>query len=167
MKTLLTGACGFIGSRLAKTLQEQKNDGLILSDASSHRSRACFQGLEGFPFEDREQLLGRLDSLKDVSGVYHLGACTDTGVSDETFRREARRFNGFVDGLNDNQSVTSFDPSSQLCDGSLCHAYLQNVGLAYFNGDHLSVRGASAIFSPLADRLYGRPGSNASSASFP
>jgi len=85
MKTLLTGACGFIGSRLAKTLQEKKNDELILSDAPSHRSRACFQGLGGLPFEDREKLLDRLDSLQDISGVFHLGACTDTGVSDEAY----------------------------------------------------------------------------------
>jgi ADP-L-glycero-D-manno-heptose 6-epimerase len=85
MKFLLTGACGFIGSRLAQSLMGLKNDGLILSDASSHRSRACFQGLDQIPFEDREHLLGRLDDLKDVTGVFHLGACTDTGVSDEAY----------------------------------------------------------------------------------
>ena len=85
MKVLLTGACGFIGSRLAKSLQERKSDDLILSDATDHRARSCFHGLENVSFEDRSKLLDRLDSLKGVSGVYHLGACTDTGVSDEAY----------------------------------------------------------------------------------
>jgi ADP-L-glycero-D-manno-heptose 6-epimerase len=85
MKTLLTGACGFIGSRLAKSLQELKKDGMILSDAPDHRSRACFHCLENIPFEDRSNLLVRLDGLKDVDCVCHLGACTDTGVSDEAY----------------------------------------------------------------------------------
>jgi ADP-L-glycero-D-manno-heptose 6-epimerase len=85
MKLLLTGACGFIGSRLVKTLQAETKCDLVLSDATPHRSRACFQGLERLPFEDRTQLLDRLESLKDVTGVYHLGACTDTGVSDEAY----------------------------------------------------------------------------------
>jgi ADP-L-glycero-D-manno-heptose 6-epimerase len=85
MKVLLTGACGFIGSRLAKSLQEQKTDDLILSDAPEHRSRVCFHGLENVSFEDRSKLLDRLESFKGVSGVYHLGACTDTGVTDEAY----------------------------------------------------------------------------------
>lgn len=85
MKILLTGACGFIGSRLASTIRSAGDDTLVLADAPDHRSRACFRGLEDLPFEDRSNLLSRLDSLSDVGGVFHLGACTDTGVSDEAY----------------------------------------------------------------------------------
>jgi len=85
MKILLTGACGFIGSRLATTLKGRGQGDLILSDAPQHRSRACFKGLESLPFEDRAQLLSKLDSLSGVGAVLHLGACTDTGVSDEEY----------------------------------------------------------------------------------
>lgn len=82
MSLLVTGTCGFIGSRLAKTLLANGRKDLVLSDSALHRSRACFAGLEGLPFVDREVLPARFDSLRDVEGVLHLGACTDTGQTD-------------------------------------------------------------------------------------
>ncbi len=85
MKILLTGACGFIGSRLARFLLERGADDLMLVDACSHRERACFRGLEGVPFTDRADLLDRLPSLSGFDAVAHLGACTDTGVTDEVY----------------------------------------------------------------------------------
>jgi ADP-L-glycero-D-manno-heptose 6-epimerase len=85
MKILLTGACGFIGSRLTRILLERGDTDLMLVDAHSHRDRSCFHGLEGIPFTDRADLLDRLPSLDGFDAVAHLGACTDTGVSDEAY----------------------------------------------------------------------------------
>jgi ADP-L-glycero-D-manno-heptose 6-epimerase len=82
LSLLVTGPCGFIGSRLAKTLVLTGRKDLILSDSTEHRSRACFAGLESLPFIDREGLPEKFDTLSNVEGVIHLGACTDTGQTD-------------------------------------------------------------------------------------
>jgi ADP-L-glycero-D-manno-heptose 6-epimerase len=85
MRILLTGACGFIGSRLARHFLGSGEDDLLLVDARSHRERVCFHGLESVPFTDRTELLSRLPSFSGFEAVVHLGACTDTGVTDEAY----------------------------------------------------------------------------------
>lgn len=86
MSLLITGAYGFIASRLVHTLLEQGQKDLILVDSPEYRSiRACVKGLESLPFINRENFLDDLSKLKNISAILHLGACTDTGNHDEAY----------------------------------------------------------------------------------
>jgi ADP-L-glycero-D-manno-heptose 6-epimerase len=86
MSLLITGAYGFIGSRLAHTLLEKGQKDLVLVDKTDYRSsRACVKGLESLLFIDREKLFNELPKLKNITAVIHLGACTDTGNHDEAY----------------------------------------------------------------------------------
>ena len=85
MSILITGAYGFIGSRLAKSLLAQGRRDLILSDKPEYlSSRPCAKGLESLPTQDREKLFDALPVL-GVTSILHLGACTDTGNHDEAY----------------------------------------------------------------------------------
>lgn len=86
MSLLITGACGFIGNRIVRTLLQQGKTDLILVDAPSYlHTRACAKGMDGLPFIDRAELFDRLPGLAGVDAVLHLGACTDTGQTDEAY----------------------------------------------------------------------------------
>ncbi len=86
MGLLITGAYGFIASRLSHFLLKTGHSDLILCDKKDYlSSRSCVKGLEKIPFIDRSELLDRLPQLKDVTSVIHLGACTDTGNHDEAY----------------------------------------------------------------------------------
>lgn len=86
MSLLITGAYGFIGSRLARTLLESGKEDLILVDKPEYRLvRSCVKGLESLPFIDREKLFRELPGLAGVDAVVHLGACTDTGNHDHDY----------------------------------------------------------------------------------
>ena len=86
MSLLITGACGFIGNRIVRTLLQQGKTDLILVDAPSYlHTRACAKGMDGIPFIDRAELFDRLPGLAGVDVVLHLGACTDTGQTDEAY----------------------------------------------------------------------------------
>jgi ADP-L-glycero-D-manno-heptose 6-epimerase len=89
MSLLITGAYGFIASRLAHALLQRGKKDLVLVDHPDYRlERDCAKGLESLPFLDRALLWKELPALKGVEAVLHLGACTDTGNHDETFMRE-------------------------------------------------------------------------------
>jgi len=86
MSLLVTGACGFIGNRIVRTLLQQGRTDLILVDALSYlHTRDCAKGMAGLPFIDRAELFDRLPGLAGVDEVLHLGACTDTGQTDEAY----------------------------------------------------------------------------------
>src|SRR3989338_7716527 len=86
MSLLVTGACGFIGNRIVRTLLQQGKTDLILVDAPSYlHTRDCAKGMDGLPFIDRAELFDRLPGLAVVDAVLHLGACTDTGQTDEAY----------------------------------------------------------------------------------
>jgi ADP-L-glycero-D-manno-heptose 6-epimerase len=86
MSLLITGAYGFIASRLAHALFSQGRKDLILVDEPQYRSsRHCVRGLESLPILDRAKLFDELPQLKGVTAVIHLGACTDTGNHDEAY----------------------------------------------------------------------------------
>jgi len=86
MSLIITGAYGFIGSRLAHYLLEKGQKDLVLVDADASRSdRSCVKGLENLPFIDLEKLFDELPKLKDVTAIVHLGACTDTGNHDQAY----------------------------------------------------------------------------------
>ncbi len=86
MSLLVTGACGFIGHRIVQTLLHQGRKDLILVDAGKYlHTRDCAKGLARLPFIDRADLFDRLPGLMGVDAVLHLGACTDTGHTDESY----------------------------------------------------------------------------------
>ncbi len=86
MSLVLTGAYGFIGSRLARALLDKGREDLLLVDHHPYlASRSCARGLDTIPFIDRSKFLGELPSLKGVEAVLHLGACTDTGNHDQAY----------------------------------------------------------------------------------
>ena len=86
MSLLVTGACGFIGNRIVRTLLQQGKKELILVDARTYlHTRDCAKGMDGLPFIDRADLFDRLPGLAGVDAVLHLGACTDTGQTDESY----------------------------------------------------------------------------------
>ena len=91
-----------------------------------------------------------------MAGLYldHNQDLSSIGVSSAKFYAESKRYNDFVDSMEKGSNVIAFNPASKLCDDLICHAYLQNVGVLYFNEDHLSIKGASVVFSPLADEIY-------------
>lgn len=86
MSLLITGACGFIGNRIVRALLQQGKTDLILVDARTYlHTRDCAKGMDGLPFLDRAELFDKVPGLTGVDGVLHLGACTDTGQTDEAY----------------------------------------------------------------------------------
>jgi ADP-L-glycero-D-manno-heptose 6-epimerase len=86
MSIIVTGAYGFIGARVAKTLLAQGQKDLILVDKADYaKTRGCAAGLEPLTFIDRENFLEKLPHLNHVAAVIHLGACTDTGNHDKVY----------------------------------------------------------------------------------
>jgi ADP-L-glycero-D-manno-heptose 6-epimerase len=86
MSLLVTGACGFIGNRIVRALLQQGKQDLMLVDARAYlKTRDCAKGLEHLPFIDRAELFDKLPDLRGVDSVLHIGACTDTGQTDESY----------------------------------------------------------------------------------
>jgi len=58
----------------------------------------------------------------------------------------------FLDQLSERTNAARFRPADAVCNESLCPTYLPNVGVLYFNGNHLSLTGARLAMArfPLA-----------------
>jgi ADP-L-glycero-D-manno-heptose 6-epimerase len=84
MYTIVTGAAGFIGSRLIEGLNRRGITDIIAVDNLTHSDR--FRNLakcEIADYLDQSQLSGALERLSgDVDAVFHQGACSDTMESD-------------------------------------------------------------------------------------
>jgi len=86
MSLMVTGAYGFIASRLVRALLDKGQKDLILVDNPAYGSqRECAKGLENLPFIDREKLFAELPKIQNLTAILHLGACTDTGNHDEVY----------------------------------------------------------------------------------
>lgn len=84
--TIVTGAAGFIGRNTVAELNARGNTDLILVDHLGTDEK--WQNLLGLRYEDLispDALLARLDSLKDVDAIIHLGACSATTERDADF----------------------------------------------------------------------------------
>jgi len=92
MLTVVTGAAGFIGSRLALALNRAGIGEILavdnLADGSKSRNLA---GLEIADYLDKREFLAQLESGRldgSIDSVLHMGACTDTMKTDGRYMME-------------------------------------------------------------------------------
>ncbi|HET7363613.1 MAG TPA: ADP-glyceromanno-heptose 6-epimerase [Burkholderiales bacterium] len=87
---IVTGAAGFIGSRLVRGLNRRGVSEIIAVDNLAHGDK--FKNLadcEIADYVDQAQLAGRLESLEGaVEAVFHQGACSDTLETDGRYMME-------------------------------------------------------------------------------
>jgi ADP-L-glycero-D-manno-heptose 6-epimerase len=80
---IITGAAGFIGANLAQRLAAQGHELLLVDHPLTAAKAANWVGLEHFRFCTHERLLTWLDRTpRRPTGVFHLGACSRTTVTD-------------------------------------------------------------------------------------
>jgi peptidoglycan/LPS O-acetylase OafA/YrhL len=78
-----------------------------------------------------------------------------TGIQAPTYHATVAGWDGFLDKLAADQGMQTFDPSRYICDDEVCRMYDPAIGVLFFNPDHLSIKGATAVFNDLADSIYG------------
>lgn len=83
MRLLVTGGCGFIGSRLALALEREGHDVTVVDHAQRAENLCGFRG----KYIEADISTPRFwDSFAEqVDCVFHEAACTDTTITDETF----------------------------------------------------------------------------------
>src|SRR5690606_15746068 len=90
MAVLVTGAAGFIGSRLVRGLNAIGIDDVVAVDNLAHADK--FRNLEGCEiadYLDQAELAGALEDLAgSVEAVFHQGACSDTMETDGRYMME-------------------------------------------------------------------------------
>jgi ADP-L-glycero-D-manno-heptose 6-epimerase len=76
---LVTGAAGFVGARFVERCNARSIPIVSVDARAYFAERSEHKGLDFGEIVDREELLGRLASKPmDLSGIVHMGACTDT-----------------------------------------------------------------------------------------
>jgi ADP-L-glycero-D-manno-heptose 6-epimerase len=90
----VTGAAGFIGSAFVEECNRRNIPILSVDDESYFKNRPELEGLNFGKIVDRKNFISFLNksgvnpSTPAVSGIIHLGACTDTMEFDETYLAE-------------------------------------------------------------------------------
>ena len=85
-KIAITGAAGFIGSRLAHHLAEAGHVLVLVDHPLPEAKKSNLVGLERFEFVPHERFLETLDASR-FAAIYHLGACSRTTETDWDFLR--------------------------------------------------------------------------------
>lgn len=75
---VVTGAAGFIGSNLAKGLNDAGHQELILVDDLNPEKEKNISGLKFDQFLTIEEYLEKHRSITDLQAIFHQGACADT-----------------------------------------------------------------------------------------
>lgn len=85
---LVTGAAGFIGARFVEACQKNGQAVISVDSLEFFDSRPEHKGLDFGRLVDRDALFQWLESEKPaLSGIVHLGACSDTTELDEDYLR--------------------------------------------------------------------------------
>lgn len=85
-RVLVTGGAGFIGSALIWGLNQRGHDRILVADRLDGSSK--WRNLLPLRFDDyldADALLVALDSLTDVTGILHMGACSSTTETDSGY----------------------------------------------------------------------------------
>lgn len=86
---IITGGAGFIGSNLIKSLNEKGIQNVIIVDHLTHNKskRKNLAGLKYNAYVDRDDFLKqiKINAIKDIDVIIHLGARTDTTERDKDF----------------------------------------------------------------------------------
>ncbi len=88
---VVTGGAGFIGSALVQDLNARGRSDILIVDVLDHVEKEKNLGhLRYAQFLDRDDFMAQIQSrsLKDVTAVFHLGACSSTTETDEAFLRK-------------------------------------------------------------------------------
>lgn len=80
---IVTGGAGFIGSNLARMLEHQTNEDIIIVDDLSHGKKfSNISDIKICDYLDRKEFLKSINKndnfLENIKCVFHQGACTDT-----------------------------------------------------------------------------------------
>ncbi len=87
-KIVITGAAGFIGSNVAKALSEKEGTEIIAVDYLVEKKKK--KNLAGFKYNkyfEKDKFLDELqkNQIPNIDTIIHLGACTNTTVTDERY----------------------------------------------------------------------------------
>ena len=88
---VVTGGAGFIGSALVQDLNSRGRSDILIVDIRDHVEKEKNLGhLRYAQFLDRDDFMAQIQSrsLKDVTAVFHLGACSSTTEANEAFLRK-------------------------------------------------------------------------------
>lgn len=83
MKYIVTGGAGFIGSCMVRTLNDMGIEDIIIVDniASTDKWRNMVNK-KYTEYIHRSEFLAKLDTLEEVDGIIHMGACSSTTERD-------------------------------------------------------------------------------------
>jgi len=88
---VVTGGAGFIGSALVQDLNARGRSDILIVDVLDHvEKEKNLKHLRYAQFLDRDDFMAKIQSrsLKDVTAVFHLGACSSTTETDAAFLRK-------------------------------------------------------------------------------
>lgn len=84
---IVTGGAGFIGSALVWALNQRGENNILIVDELDHEEKECnvaplkYEALVGI-LEFREKLIAGDYNDKNITAIFHLGACSDTTETD-------------------------------------------------------------------------------------
>ena len=132
---LLTGGAGFIGSVTLSYFNNRGIDDIIVVDSFDENYSEKWKNLVGKNFVDlydKEKILEKLSTLRNINFIIHLGACTDTTNYDLNFLLE-----------------NNFNFSKNLC------SYAIDKGIPFIHASSAATYGSGELgFNDTLDNIY-------------